>query len=194
MITEVTFDTMNGIDLKGWWSNPSTGESYEIVDQFFQDNALYAKTSQGQIINFNRIQNFVHSDSPITHPIEQTAAQLDREQLLAGLDPDSAEEVEDLLHKPINSTKSAPVQSNQVVKNVDEQILEKAFSKAPVPEVKLTVDWSWKNLTNTLSMLVETMELSKESISEYICNKFMSEIQNDIKKQISELIDSKLNN
>lgn len=186
MNQSVTFDTASGIDLSGWWSNPSTGESYQIVDQFFQDNSLYVKTMQGQIINFNRIQNFVRSDKPIDRPVEKP--QMQNSKLLEGLLPEDSgilEEDLDLISgRHIKSSKNPESSAKETSKSVNEMILDKMFSKAPAPEVNLDIQWNWDRLQNTLETLVDTMDVSEDEISEYVYRKFCSDLAGEIGKQI----------
>lgn len=193
---EITFDTSDGINLTGWWSNPSTGEAYKIVDQFFQDNSLYVKTEQGQIINFNRIQNFVRSDQPLTYPISQ---QTDftppggNSKLLDGLQEEVPEGMlpEDL--ELIRGRRDGQPNTQKVPeKSVNYMILEKMFSKAPDPQVHITLEWNWPKLEGTLETLTETMEVSKEEISQFICDKYCSNAKELVQKELERLLNPEL--
>ncbi len=187
MTQEVTFDTSSGIDLCGWWSNPSTGESYQVVDQFFQDNSLFVKTKEGQIINFNRIQNFVRSDAPIDHPVQKP--QMQSSKLLDGLAQDDPNILpEDLELITGRKQNSVPVRERVPEKSVDTIILDKMFSKAPAPTVALTIKWDWDKLRSTLDILKDTMDVSIEEICNYVYEKYCEEIQSEVKLRIeSEL-------
>ena len=189
---EITFDTATGIDLLGWWSNPATGESYEVVDQYMQDNDMLVKTRSGQLINFSKIQNFVHSDKPMTRPAEYIEPQkINTSKLLEGLDTDTATDIEsevnELLNKPIKSSKPSNDKAEAPV-NIDTKILDKAFAKAPAPEISVAIDWNWKSLENTVTMLVETMEIKPEVIADYVCDKFMGDITASMKQQLSKIL------
>lgn len=189
MNQEISFDTSSGIDLKGWWSNPSTGESYQVVDQFFQDNSLYVKTLQGQIINFNRIQNFVHSDKPFDKPVDRVKLQKQNSKLLEGLAQDDPNILpEDLEMITGRKQNSVPVREQAPEKSVDTIILDKMFSKAPAPTVTLTIKWDWDKLRSTLDILKDTMDVSIEEICDYVYKKYCEEIQSEVKLRIeSEL-------
>lgn len=183
MAQEISFDTSSGIDLCGWWSNPSTGESYQIVDQFFQDNSLYVKTKQGQIINFNRIQNFIHSDTPIDHPVQKP--QMQNTKLLDGLvgdDPNILPEDLELISG--GHVQTQPTVQQEPQKSVNSMILDKMFSKAPKPTVTLSIKWDWDKLDNTLDVLTETMDVSIEEICSYVYDKYCNDIQAEVKLRI----------
>ncbi len=186
MAQEISFDTSSGIDLSGWWSNPSTGESYQVVDQFFQDNSLYVKTMQGQILNFNKIQNFVHSDKPLDKPVDRP--QMNNSKLLAGLVPDDPNILEEDLELIRGHQQPVSQQPQQPQKSVNTVILDKMFSKAPAPTVRLGIEWNWDKLPSTLEMLVDTMEVSREEICGYVFDKYCNDIISDIKLRIENAL------
>lgn len=185
----ITFDTASGIDLTGWWSNPRTGESYRVVDQFFQDNVLYVKTDKGQLLNYNVIQNMVKSDGPLNGPVQQSQpATLDSNILLQGLE----EEEVDLLTRPIKSQQPAAKNEDPKVTkmSVNKVIIEKAFSKAPEgPAITLGIDWDWNQLSSTVDMLKNTMDIPMEEISEYVYTKYAEKMVSDIKGTLSEFLE-----
>lgn len=184
----ITFDTASGIDLAGWWSNPRTGESYKVVDQFFQDNVLYVRTDKGQVLNYNVIQNLVKSDSPLSGPVQQPKQQIDTDILTQGLEEEEA----DLLTRPI---KSQPQQPNTNTRNiptdsVNNVIIEKAFSKATEgPKITMGIQWEWDSLRSTVDMLTKTMDIPMEEIAEYVYAKYAESMVNDIKSILSEFLE-----
>ena len=50
---------MDGPQVTGWWYNPATGDKFNAIDTYFEDNNLLIKTADGRLLNFNQIQNFV---------------------------------------------------------------------------------------------------------------------------------------
>lgn len=186
MNQEVTFDTSSGIDLAGWWSNPSTGESYQVVDQFFQDNSLYVKTMNGQVINFNRIQNFVRSDQPITRPITPNVpTPPGNSKLLEGLGTESAEGI---LPEDLELIRGSQKKEPSPEKSVSTVILDKMFSKAPAPSVTMGIHWDWDKLPSTLETLTDTMELSREEVAAYVYSKYCSEIEQEIRLRLENTL------
>lgn len=184
----ITFDTASGMDLTGWWSNPRTGESYRVVDQFFQDNVLYVRTDKGQVLNYNTIQNLVKSDGPLNGPVQQPHQQIDPSVLTQGLDEEDA----DILTRPIKSqpqqqTLSAPQVDKKSINTV---IIEKAFSKAEEsPKITMGVQWEWDSLRTTVDMLTKTMDIPMEEIVDYVYTKYAESMVNDIKSILSEFLE-----
>lgn len=184
----ITFDTASGMDLTGWWSNPRTGESYRVVDQFFQDNVLYVRTDKGQVLNYNTIQNLVKSDGPLKGPVQQPHQQIDPSVLTQGLDEEDA----DILTRPIKSqpqqqTVSAPPVDKKSINTV---IIEKAFSKAEeAPKITMGVQWEWDSLRMTVDMLTKTMDIPMEEIVDYVYTKYAESMVNDIKSILSEFLE-----
>lgn len=186
----ITFDTASGIDLTGWWCNPRTGESYRVVDQFFQDNVLYVKTDKGQMLNYNVIQNLVKSDGPLGGPVEPpkpSPVQQNTDLLLDGL----VEEDIDILTRPINGTTSDNmVGKNNQEKSVNRLIIEKAFSKSDTePKILLGMDWDWPCLQQTLVMLKETMDVPTSEIVDYLYDKYSDKMVGNIKTLLAEYVD-----
>ena len=187
MNQSISFDTASGIDLTGWWSNPKTGESYRIVDQFFQDNVLYVRTDKGQMLNYNVIQNLVKTDGPLNGPVkQQQPAPIDNDVLLQGLD----EEEVDLLTRPIKSQQPAKNEEPKVTKeSVNKVIIEKAFSKAPEgPKLNLSISWEWPQLNSTLSMLTDTMDVPIDEISEYVYAEYADDLVKSLKEMMCEYL------
>lgn len=194
----ITFDTASGIDLTGWWSNPRTGESYRVIDQFFQDNSLYVRTDKGQILNYNVIQNMVKSDGPIETPIDrENQPKIDKSTLLDGLEDADTIEME-ILNTPIKTRSkecehSDPKYSKHKESSLDsinEKIIDKAFSKADsAPTISLGIDWNWSGLSQTLVMLKETMDIPTSEIVDYLYDRYSGKMIGNIKTILAEYVD-----
>lgn len=180
----ITFDTASGIDLTGWWSNPRTGESYRIVDQFFQDNVLYVRTDKGQVLNYNLIQNLVKSDGPLNGPVEKPKpAPINNDVLLQGLEDEDI----DILTRPVRSQQSEKPKQEITKDSVNKVIIEKAFSKASEgPKVNLSIEWKWEQLGQTISMLTDTMDVPIEEITDYVYDKYASDMLKTLKEMLKE--------
>ena len=192
MPQEISFDTSSGIDLVGWWSNPSTGESYQVVDQFFQDNSLYVKTAQGQIINFNRIQNFVRSDNPITRPPDRMEpVKKSNPRLLEGLEGDTPESISDILQEDMDliyGRKKVEDTQKQPEKSVNSVIMDQMFSKAPAPDVEVRLKWEWDKLDGTMRTLVDTMDIPVEEVVDYIVEKYSAGMYERLNEKLREVL------
>lgn len=61
-IPGITFDgtapTMEGV-----WFNPKTGDRIKVRDTFFADNNYMVRTTDGRMLSYNQMQNYVRDDS-----------------------------------------------------------------------------------------------------------------------------------
>jgi hypothetical protein len=189
MPQNITFDTASGIDLTGWWCNPHTGESYRVVDQFFQDNVLYVKTDKGQMLNYAVIQNLVKSDGPLKVPVtpqKPQPVQTSNDILLDGL----VEEDIEILTQPVHRNVQEKHNEKPKPESVNKMIIEKAFSKADsAPEISLGIDWNWSGLSQTLVMLKETMDIPTSEIVDYLYDKYSDQMVGNIKTILGEYVD-----
>ena len=60
MNTPQTFDFQSGPDLSGYWKNYKTGQIVRIKDTIFEDNNLVGVTYDGQMVNMNKLKDFVN--------------------------------------------------------------------------------------------------------------------------------------
>lgn len=185
MSQSVTFDTSSGIDLTGWWSDPRTGKSYQVVDQFFQDNVLYVKTINGQVLNYDVIQNLVKTDAPLQAPVvpETTPLKPQQQQNSLLLDGLLEEDIE-LISGGSNRAPKEPE------KSVNELIIEKAFSKAPEPSVTLKIEWDWSGLGDTIDMLTETMDIPMDDIADIVYKKYVGAMVDGAKKEFTMYLEA----
>lgn len=189
----VTFDTASGLDLSGWWSNPRTGESYRVVDQFFQDNVLYVKTDKGRVLNYNVIQNCVKSDGPLEGPVNRPPVAQpisENSKLLEGLEQEDADILTQVVHsRPVEDNATRKVEKKPE-KSVNQMIIEKAFSKADsAPTISLGVVWNWSGLQQTLAMLRDTMDIPTSDIVDYLYEMYSDQMAGNIKTILSEYVD-----
>ena len=59
---DLTFN-IEGPMMQGTWVNPTTGDTFTVKDSFFQDNQYVVQTTDGRMIGYDRLQNYVQSDS-----------------------------------------------------------------------------------------------------------------------------------
>ena len=64
---------MEGPQVNGWWYNPKTGDRFNALDTYFEDNNLLIKTADGRLLNYNQIQNYVHVEDPKSIPSKPSA-------------------------------------------------------------------------------------------------------------------------
>jgi hypothetical protein len=189
----VTFDTASGLDLSGWWSNPRTGESYRVVDQFFQDNVLYVRTDKGRILNYNNIQNCVKSDGPLQGPVSRPPVAQpipENSKLLEGLEQEDADILTQVVHSRSDVDSSAHIEEKKPEKSVNRMIIEKAFSKAnDAPRILLGMEWDWTGFQPTIVMLKDTMDIPTSEIVDYLYSKYSEQMIESIKNTLTEYVD-----
>lgn len=49
----------DGPVMSGTWQNPTTGHKFTVQDSFFQDGQLMVQTTNGQVLDYNTIQNYI---------------------------------------------------------------------------------------------------------------------------------------
>ena len=59
---DLTFN-IEGPMMQGTWINPATGDTFTVKDSFFQDNQYIVQTTDGRMIGYDRLQNYVQTDS-----------------------------------------------------------------------------------------------------------------------------------
>ena len=184
--------------MSGTWYNPSTGDSFTVHDNFFEDNQFMVATTDGRMLNYDQIQYYIQSDKPIspkpsladvptsiTSLLEdnsETDILSDDQSLINGnlyVSPEPLSAV-------INTNKSwiNPQQSSS-----NYPIIEKALSKTALPNIDIQLNWD-KYPSREIEMLQDIMEVPMEEIVEWYINKFGV---NEIKKLMENSIKSYFN-
>lgn len=180
MMNNMTFG-MEGPIMEGTWYNMQTGDSFTVQNSFFEDNEFIIQTTDGRILKYNQIQNYIKSDKPIEMP-KQTTKQEPLPAEVAGLLEDG--DYNDLIlpedmamisgtpnlgnlnqNNNLNSNQSMPaaVTSTQVS---NYNIISKALSKRSLPDVQIGIDWENCPLKE-MNMLIDLMDVDKEEIVEW---------------------------
>ena len=95
MNTPQTFDFQSGPDLSGYWKNYKTGQIVRIKDTIFEDNNLVGVTYDGQMVNMNKLKDFVKYNptadeaSQSSNPVQTKST--DQSVLLRGMNTDTAQ-------------------------------------------------------------------------------------------------------
>ena len=56
---------MEGPMMEGTWYNTNTGDSFTVRNSFFEDNQFIIQTTDGRVLGYNQIQDYIKSDKPI---------------------------------------------------------------------------------------------------------------------------------
>lgn len=109
----ITFDGTAPM-MEGTWFNPKTGDVIKIRDTFFENNNYVARTTDGRMLNYSQLQNYIRDDSKSlkkedTKPAQAVTKKPAAKQAAQSVNPDSMLSQEDLdilegLSKPTSVT------------------------------------------------------------------------------------------
>jgi hypothetical protein len=175
--------------MSGTWYNPTNGDSFTVMDSFFQDNQYIVKTTDGRMLDYNFIQNYVKSDTPIQKP-QQSAVQKPSQlphEVASILDNGYDMIPEDTMLGNLNNRGTSYSQVSQ-----NESIISKALSKRELP--KTSTKLSWTNFPEKeIMMLVDLMEVNIDEIIDWYVSKVdLNSIKESLHKDIKQFIDNSL--
>lgn len=182
--TGVTFG-MEGPMMEGTWYNTRTGDSFTVQNSFFEDNEFIVQTTDGRVLKYNQMQDYIKSDKPIEMPKKQTKSDsilLPPE--VAGLLEDEnydnmimeddlamiqgqqtlslgslTNKVDNLAENPMQVVVSKPVNTNY-------DIISKALSKRTLPDIQVGIDWLGFPVKE-IEMLMDLMDVTEEEIVDW---------------------------
>ena len=204
---------MDGPMITGWWVNPKTGDKFNAVDTFFEDNNLLVKSSDGRILNYNQLQNYIQTDKP-DDIVQQVKSSQNKSvvrdeiptNILSELEQPGEENKENLII-PDDDIWGNPKQSIDIsipaskllsgarletgIKDFD--IIDRALTDKPKPFIEGQVNWKGYPETE-IRMICDIMKVSPESIIDYYINQIsIDDIANSIKESLREFIEKKSN-
>lgn len=173
----VTFG-MEGPVMEGTWYNVHTGDSFTVRNSFFEDNEFIIQTTDGRLLKYSQIQNYIKSDKPIemekkpqqdTLPAE-VADLLEGENYddmimaddLAMIQGHGAPSLGNLADNRPNATQI--VVSNPINTNYD--IISKALSKRTLPDFQVGIDWIGCPVKE-MNMLIDLMDVQEQEIVDW---------------------------
>lgn len=167
--------------MTGTWINPNTGNRFTVKECLMEDSQWVVYTTDGRRIGYDMLQNYVRdvdakSDKDITVPkttpkTEKPAYEAYNKMLEGLVSPDDANLADEV---------STPC-PNQVQQSSTPEydILDRAFKKIMLPQVKTTLSWDKKSLTQ-VQTLNEMMGISLDMIAEYLIRKLGEEIHKSV--------------
>lgn len=194
--------------MTGHWKNYKTGQTVHIKDTIFEDNNLVGVTSTGQIINMNKLKDFVKYD-PSKEPSEPKA-KVNNNTLLRGLDttkpttirtntPAESTYYPEYYDYPfgqdsnIVSTTDLPEVSIPTVTKAepidpDIDVIHRVIDnlkKAESPVIDVKVKWE---VPNSVRFLNEYLHVSSEKIADEVMKQFadMDKIREIVLKSIEK--------
>lgn len=175
MINNISFNG-EGPVMSGAWYNPQTGDSFTVEDSYFQDNQYLVKTTDGRMLDYNFIQNYVKSDTPIPKQNTPTKVQSHPQEVLDMIQPETSILPED--QAIISGNSSVGPTNNYLSTNnylkitykEEDPIISRALSKKPLPKIDFNIDEK-SFPKKAIDMLIEIMGVTEEEIVEWYINK-----------------------
>lgn len=202
--------------MQGTWVNPATGDTFTVKDSFFQDNQYMVQTTDGRMIGYDQLQNYVQTDSNKEMESIKKQAQngskniLDDvpDNILAMMDstgkgdtvspaPDGdfgmlPEDAALLKGTPLGSTGATPIPAGNsrlyVQQSPNYTIIEKALKKTQMFDINHIVSWS-NFPTREIEMLTDVMDIDINEIVDYYVNLLdINTIRDGIAKSIADAL------
>lgn len=200
--------------LSGTWYNPKTGDNFTVRDCYLEDNGIKVLTTDGRMLDYNIIQNYVQSDKPISKqpkvdaPKKSTNNSAPKTNITAGLEKSSIpESINDILtpedqvllgytspdlidapHAPAAKTTASVPKPKAELKNAD--IIAKGFKKAETPLIDVKLYWA-AFPEKELNALTEIMEIPVEDIIDWMTEEYFKfeDLKESIAKYIKHVIE-----
>lgn len=186
---------MEGPDISGTWYDPKTGNSITVRDTYFEDGQMRVRTSDGRVLDYNIMQNYIKSDKPI--PKIETP----EKQKING-NSDIPPEIQSLLEEPKMTQNGIsnplvdpfyqPLSKKQqkTVELSNEKIIDKAFKKVKTsPLFDIFIHWEQYPLKE-IQMLIDIMDVPVVDIVNYCIKKYVNdETYKQFEFRLKELIE-----
>lgn len=161
----------NGPVMEGTWWNPKTGHKFTVRDSFFQDGIFTVMTTDGRMLDYNMIQDYVQyigkdQDEVYSKPNLGT---------INNLPPEVADLIEPALPADWKPTVyETPVEPKNTIVDykatiVDYDIIDRVLKDHPVPGCDVKLNWLVPSAQ--LSTLTDILHVDASSIIEYYISK-----------------------
>ena len=168
---------MDGPNMEGTWYNPQTGDSFTVRNSFFEDSQYIVQTTDGRILNYNQIQNYIQSDKPIEMPKPESKKSNDLPAEVAELLADDYTDLESeamslITPKPLgNLAQPTPAPVMEVSpRGVDSVVIERALNKCSLPNLQVGIEWD-NFPVNEVKFLIDMMDVDLDDVIGYYLNK-----------------------
>lgn len=187
MNSEMTFN-MEGPMMSGMWVNPKTGDSFTVKDSFFQDNQYMVQTTDGRLIGYDRLSQYIQTDSKGLEAIRAQAKSKDAAgngskqadavppEILSMVDQPTSRDDSysplpddmDIIYgnKTIKTTTSPTIAVPNTTQSEEDIILARTLKKTASPEVRVDVCWN-QYPGKKIDMLTELMDIDVDDIVDY---------------------------
>lgn len=182
----VTFG-MEGPIMEGTWYNVHTGDSFTVRNSFFEDNEFVIQTTDGRLLKYSQIQNYIKSDKPIEmkkpepkhEALPAEVADLlegenyddmmaDDLAMIYGQAPVTLGNLKDSMTTnpyPYNPNPAMQVVSGEPI-NTNYDIISKALTKRTLPDFQIGIDWFGCPIKE-MEMLMDLMDVQESEIVDW---------------------------
>ncbi len=171
---------LEGPMMEGTWYNVNTGDSFTVRNSFFEDNQFIIQTTDGRVLNYEQIQNYVKSDKPMdVEKKQQNHNDLPTEVAdLIGYEgdynimKDDLNMIQNATNMSLGNLADTQHINNQQVSQTIQPVLpnyniiSKALTKRSLPEFQVGVDWTDCPIKE-MNMLIDLMDVSESEIIDW---------------------------
>lgn len=180
--------------MTGTWFNPATGHKFTVRDCFFQDGQFMVQTMEGQVLDYNTIQNYVQCSDADSKAIEPTPAMTTPKT--EALPPEVAALVGEDLMIPEDEQASrglgnlngprhiAPASGHtiatqgymQVVEPIDQDLamVDRVLRRHSIPDFEANLVWDCP--VKQIETLIEVLGIDPETIAKYYIDKLNKDV------------------
>ena len=196
--------------MNGTWINPQTGDTFTVKDSFFQDNQYVVQTTDGRLLDYNMIQNYIQAkNSEDLNVIKQATHKREKQdnyipkEVLDIMESESKPNKSDVydhdviincdydvlpddaaMISGVHRTTADPITAESTpVVDPDNLIIEKALKKSSLPEVSFNIEWL-QYPEKEISMLIDIMDIDLNKVIDYYIQKI------DVETIRQNLVDS----
>ena len=194
---------MDGPQVTGWWYNPVTGDKFNALDTYFEDNNLLIKTADGRLLNYNQIQNYVRTEADPGNINPQTTSTKKDDEIPAEILAEIEGQENDLLIPDDNiyglggPRQSSAAELGNLYKEEtisrpqiqDFDIIDRALKGKEFPVIYSKILWD-KYPEREIEMLIDVMNIPEDAIIQYYINNIS---MNDVKVMVGEAIKTWIN-
>lgn len=186
--------------MSGTWYNPRTGHKFTVADSFFQDGNFMVKTTNGQMLDYNTIKDYVQSNSDApTQQIQKQpiSAQTIPAEVADEILPEDKEMISlgNLQKTNIDRTTgtyNTNYTPNNVEQDPDKTMIEKVLGKKTSPTIKPEIIWS-DVPTKQIDTLIDILGVEPQKIVKYYISLLNKEtILEACRAKLEEYITSQL--
>lgn len=189
--------------MSGTWFNPQTGHRFTVRDCFFQDGQFMVQTTDGQMLDYNTVQNYVQANDQNGKPIEpptmkqNSSTQIPKEVAeMVGVDENYMIPEDQHISKGLGNINDSnrhfgpgtihTIDPNPTtrVTDPDTEMIDRVLKRFDLPRIEASI--AWETPVKQIETLVDVLGIDPVKIADYYCDKLdMPAIIANIRTQLS---------